>query len=137
PAIHGDVMEVTYSASETFIDSHRKRSPLPLCQLVEDRKRSLTHVPHHLLETQIFSKLKSNNEIQAEPSALHFSGFKLGESYEKNLRLCCLLRTYWFQSMPIPSLMTCTFQHTSPCQRSPWAGGEVKWTALLPCAPFL
>ncbi|XP_019897594.3 cilia- and flagella-associated protein 221 isoform X2 [Esox lucius] len=80
-------MEVTYSASETFIDSHRKRSPLPLCQLVEDRKRSLTHVPHHLLETQIFSKLKSNNEIQAEPSALHFSGFKLGESYEKSLKL--------------------------------------------------
>ncbi|KAJ8003525.1 hypothetical protein DPEC_G00149260 [Dallia pectoralis] len=80
-------MEVAHSASETFIDSRRKKTPLPLSQLVEDRKRSPSNVPHHLLETQIFSKLKSNSAIQADPSAVHFSGFKLGESFETSLRL--------------------------------------------------
>ncbi|KAL1021897.1 hypothetical protein UPYG_G00019440 [Umbra pygmaea] len=80
-------MEVAHFAAETFLDSHRKKTPLPLCQLVEDRKRSPSHVPHHLLETHIFTKLKSNSTIQAEPSALHFSGFELGKDYERSLQL--------------------------------------------------
>uniref|UniRef100_A0AAZ3QN42 Cep192-like domain-containing protein n=1 Tax=Oncorhynchus tshawytscha TaxID=74940 RepID=A0AAZ3QN42_ONCTS len=80
-------MEVAHTASETFTDSQRKKTPLPLCRLVEDRKRSPSDVPHHLLETQTYTKLKSNSAIEAEPSALHFSGFKLGKDYHRSLKL--------------------------------------------------
>ncbi|XP_021464399.1 cilia- and flagella-associated protein 221 [Oncorhynchus mykiss] len=80
-------MEVAHTASETFTDSQRKKTPLPLCRLVEDRKRSPSNVPHHLLETQTYTKLKSNSAIEAEPSALHFSGFKLGKDYHRSLKL--------------------------------------------------
>lgn len=77
-------MEVVLSAPETFSSSVRKKPLLPLSQLVEDTRKS---VPHHLLETREFTKLKSNSVVQAEPSELHFSGFELGKDYRKILKL--------------------------------------------------
>ncbi|XP_045073741.1 cilia- and flagella-associated protein 221-like [Coregonus clupeaformis] len=68
------------------METVKGRRPLfPLCQLVEDTKISPSNVPHHLLETQTYTKLKSNSAIHAEPSALHFSGFKLGKDYQRTL----------------------------------------------------
>ncbi|XDV14664.1 hypothetical protein PO909_014880 [Leuciscus waleckii] len=79
-------MEVVHSASETFSKSVKKKNLLPLSQLLEDTRKS-GNVPHHLLETRVFGKLKSNSIVQAEPSELHFSGFEVGKDYRKILKL--------------------------------------------------
>ncbi|XP_064166937.1 cilia- and flagella-associated protein 221 [Anguilla rostrata] len=79
-------MEVVRSAPETFQRSFRKKSPLPLGQLVEETRKGLD-VPHHLLETKIFAKLQGNDVIQAEPSVIHFGGFELGKDYQRALKL--------------------------------------------------
>ncbi|XP_016432153.1 cilia- and flagella-associated protein 221-like [Sinocyclocheilus rhinocerous] len=77
-------MEVVHSAPETFSRSVKKKKLLPLSQLLEDTRRS-GNVPHHLLETRVFAKLKSNSVVQAEPLELHFSGFEVGKDYRKIL----------------------------------------------------
>ncbi|KTG33837.1 hypothetical protein cypCar_00016727 [Cyprinus carpio] len=79
-------MEVVHSAPETFSRSVKKKNLLPLSQLLEDTRKS-GNVPHHLLETKVFAKLKSNGVVQAEPLELHFSGFEVGKDYRKNLKL--------------------------------------------------
>ncbi|MBN3307531.1 PCDP1 protein, partial [Amia calva] len=79
-------MEVVHSASELFTKSFKKKTPLPLNQLVEETKKG-ADVPNHLLETKIYAKLQSNSVIQAEPAVLHFSGFELGKSYLQVLKL--------------------------------------------------
>uniref|UniRef100_A0A672L126 Cep192-like domain-containing protein n=1 Tax=Sinocyclocheilus grahami TaxID=75366 RepID=A0A672L126_SINGR len=79
-------MEVVHSAPETFSRSLKKKNLLPLSQLLEDTRKS-GNVPHHLLETRVFAKLKSNGVVQAEPLELHFSGFEVGKDYRKNLKL--------------------------------------------------
>lgn len=35
------------------------------------------------LSTGSFTKVKSNNVVEAEPSELHFSGFEVGKDYKK------------------------------------------------------
>ncbi|KAL6115391.1 cfap221 [Pungitius sinensis] len=79
-------MEVAPAASQTLWKPFRRGTSLPLGQLVEE-SRSRANTPNHLLETKIFSKLKKNSLIQAEPPELHFSGFELGKDYTKNLKL--------------------------------------------------
>ncbi|XP_052402216.1 cilia- and flagella-associated protein 221 [Carassius gibelio] len=79
-------MEVVHSAPETFSRSVKKKNLLPLSQLLEDTRKS-GNVPHHLLETRVFAKLKSNGVVQAEPLELHFSGFEVGKDYRKSLKL--------------------------------------------------
>ncbi|XP_034031522.1 cilia- and flagella-associated protein 221 [Thalassophryne amazonica] len=61
-----------------------RRIPLPLSQLVEDTRIS---IPNHLLDSKIYTKLKSNGLIEADPPEIHFSGFKLGKDYLKSLKL--------------------------------------------------
>ncbi|KAJ8415251.1 hypothetical protein AAFF_G00009490 [Aldrovandia affinis] len=80
------MMEVAHSAPESFPGSFRKKSPLPLGQLVEETRKGLD-VPHHLLETKIFAKLQGNDVLQAEPSEIHFGGFELGKDYQRILKL--------------------------------------------------
>ncbi|XP_053718299.1 cilia- and flagella-associated protein 221 isoform X2 [Synchiropus splendidus] len=63
----------------------RRRTPLPLGQLVEESKNR-AKIPNHLLETKIYAKM-SSALIQAEPSELHFSGFQPGKEYLKSLKL--------------------------------------------------
>ncbi|XP_051557964.1 cilia- and flagella-associated protein 221 [Myxocyprinus asiaticus] len=79
-------MEVVRFAPETFSSSVTRKNLLPLSQLVEDTRKS-GNVPHHLLETRVFAKLKSNSVVQAEPSELHFSGFEVGKDYRKILKI--------------------------------------------------
>uniref|UniRef100_UPI003AAC5FD2 cilia- and flagella-associated protein 221 n=1 Tax=Centroberyx gerrardi TaxID=166262 RepID=UPI003AAC5FD2 len=80
-------MEVALSAPQSLSEPlRRRRTPLPLGQLVEE-SRSRASVPNHLLESKIYAKLRSNSLIQAEPSVLHFSGFELGKDYLKILKL--------------------------------------------------
>ncbi|XP_028318739.1 cilia- and flagella-associated protein 221 isoform X2 [Gouania willdenowi] len=67
-------------------ETPRRGTPLPLSQLVEE-SRSGTSIPNPLLQSKFYDKLKSNNEIQAEPPELHFSGFELGKEYFKLLKL--------------------------------------------------
>ncbi|KAL2088031.1 hypothetical protein ACEWY4_016859 [Coilia grayii] len=77
-------MEVVQSVRENFTSTFRKKTQLPLVQLVEDVRRD-TDVPHHLLETKTFSRLKNNSQIQAEPPEVHFSGFEVGKEYKQVL----------------------------------------------------
>ncbi|XP_030634914.1 cilia- and flagella-associated protein 221 [Chanos chanos] len=79
-------MEVMHGPPETFQGTLNRKNRLPLGQLIEDTRESV-HVPHHPLETRIYTKLKGNSVLQVEPSELHFSGFKLGEVYQKVLKL--------------------------------------------------
>ncbi|KAM8903558.1 cilia- and flagella-associated protein 221 isoform 2-T3 [Spinachia spinachia] len=79
-------MEVALAASQTLWKPLRRGTPLPLGQLVEE-SRSRANTPNHLLESKIFSKLKSNTLIQAEPPELHFCGFELGKDYKKILKV--------------------------------------------------
>ncbi|MEQ2220562.1 hypothetical protein ILYODFUR_006694 [Ilyodon furcidens] len=79
-------MEVAPSGPQTLSEAHRRGTPLPLSQLVEET-RSRASIPTHLLDSKIYAKLKSNSQIQAEPSELHFSSFELGKNYTKILKL--------------------------------------------------
>ncbi|XP_044044430.1 cilia- and flagella-associated protein 221 isoform X2 [Siniperca chuatsi] len=79
-------MEVALSAPQILSEPPKRRTPLPLSQLVEE-SRSIANIPNHLLESKIYAKLKSNSLIQAEPPVLHFSGFELGKDYIKILKL--------------------------------------------------
>ncbi|KAK5600320.1 hypothetical protein CRENBAI_026797 [Crenichthys baileyi] len=79
-------MEVAPSGPQTLSEAHRRGTPLPLSQLVEET-RSRASIPNHLLESKIYAKLKSNSQIQAEPLELHFSSFELGKNYTKILKL--------------------------------------------------
>ncbi|XP_059904858.1 cilia- and flagella-associated protein 221 isoform X2 [Gadus macrocephalus] len=66
----------------------RQGSPVPFGQLVEEsRTPRASTAPHHLLTSEIYSRMKSNSQIQAEPAALHFNGFSLGKGYQKVLKL--------------------------------------------------
>ncbi|KAF7689707.1 cilia- and flagella-associated protein 221 [Silurus meridionalis] len=67
-------------------NSEKKKTILPLGQLVEETRRT-PKVSHHLLETKIFAKVKSNNIIEVEPSELHFSGFEVGKEYRKAVKI--------------------------------------------------
>ncbi|CAH3130560.1 unnamed protein product [Pocillopora meandrina] len=44
-------------------------------------------VPNHLLETKIYAKVGQNSILQAKPSVINFSGFKVGEKITRTLRL--------------------------------------------------
>ncbi|KAM4560585.1 cilia- and flagella-associated protein 221 [Odontesthes bonariensis] len=79
-------MEVALSGPEIHSEPPRRGAPLPLSQLVE-QSSSRASIPNHLLESKIYAKLRSNSQIQAEPSELHFSGFELGKDYVKILKL--------------------------------------------------
>ncbi|XP_027147163.1 cilia- and flagella-associated protein 221 isoform X3 [Larimichthys crocea] len=79
-------MEVALSASPIHSEPLRRRTPLPLNQLVEE-SRSRGNIPNHLLESKIYVKLNCNRLIQAEPPELHFSGFELEKDYIRILKL--------------------------------------------------
>ncbi|KAM9454928.1 cilia- and flagella-associated protein 221 [Clarias gariepinus] len=79
-------MEVMLQTPKRLSVNAKKKKTLPLGQLQEETRRS-TKVPHHLLETRSFAKVKSNNVVEAEPSELHFSGFEVGKDYKKVVRL--------------------------------------------------
>ncbi|XP_062301465.1 cilia- and flagella-associated protein 221 [Scomber scombrus] len=79
-------MELAFSGPHIVPEPLRRGTPLPLNQLVEE-SRSRANIPNHLLESKIYTKVKTNSLIQAEPSMLHFSGFELGKDYLKSLKL--------------------------------------------------
>uniref|UniRef100_A0A8C7G7M0 Uncharacterized protein n=1 Tax=Oncorhynchus kisutch TaxID=8019 RepID=A0A8C7G7M0_ONCKI len=85
-------MEVAHTASETFTDSQRKKTPsaphhaLPI-EPHGTKQMVNTYISFilYLYLPETYTKLKSNSAIQAEPPALHFSGFKLGKDYQRSL----------------------------------------------------
>ncbi|KAK3530210.1 hypothetical protein QTP86_018052 [Hemibagrus guttatus] len=87
-------MEAVLQSPDTFSKNVKKKTVLPLSQLVEETRRT-SKVSHHLLETKknlflstgSFAKVKSNNVIVAEPSELHFSGFEVGKEYKQVVKL--------------------------------------------------
>ncbi|XP_062866472.1 cilia- and flagella-associated protein 221 [Trichomycterus rosablanca] len=79
-------MEVMLQSPKTFSDSVKKKKMYHLGQLIEETRRS-GNVSHHLLETRVFAKVKSNSVVEVEPSELHFGGFEVGKEYKKVLKL--------------------------------------------------
>ncbi|XP_017573245.1 cilia- and flagella-associated protein 221 isoform X2 [Pygocentrus nattereri] len=79
-------MEVMLQAPKNFTSNVQKKKILPLCQLVEETRRT-DNVTHHLLETRVYAKLKSNNVVEVAPLELHFSGFEVGKDYKKVVKL--------------------------------------------------
>uniref|UniRef100_A0A3Q3FEK8 Cilia and flagella associated protein 221 n=1 Tax=Kryptolebias marmoratus TaxID=37003 RepID=A0A3Q3FEK8_KRYMA len=82
-------MEVAPSGPRISSEPPRRRgTPLPLSQLVEEsRSRSRASVPNPLLDSKIYARATRTGRVEAEPSELHFSGFELGRSYTKVLKL--------------------------------------------------
>ncbi|KAL7845948.1 hypothetical protein AOLI_G00241400 [Acnodon oligacanthus] len=78
-------MEVMLQAPKNFTSNMQKKTILPLCQLVEETRTG--NVTHHLLETRVYAKLKSNNVVEVAPLELHFSGFEVGKDYKKVVKL--------------------------------------------------
>ncbi|XP_072513465.1 cilia- and flagella-associated protein 221 [Salminus brasiliensis] len=80
-------MEAVLQAPKTFAKNEvKKKKILPLSQLVEEKRRT-GNVSHHLLETRVYVKFKSNNVVEADPPDLHFHGFKVGKDYKKVVKL--------------------------------------------------
>ncbi|XP_056586967.1 cilia- and flagella-associated protein 221 [Triplophysa dalaica] len=111
-------MEVAHSAPEAFSNSARTRNLLPLSQLVEDTRKS-ANVPHHLLETRVFAKLKSNSVVQAEPSELHFSGFEVGKNYKKILKLVNISSDVLSVHILPPQTKSFQIKYTKKCRLVP------------------
>ncbi|KQK83015.1 primary ciliary dyskinesia protein 1-like protein [Amazona aestiva] len=82
-------MDVVRSASiETMITekSLKKTSSVLLESLVEKPKKRHA-VPHHLLETKIYSEHHRSKVVQAEPAVLHYGGYEVGKHHQQTLKL--------------------------------------------------
>ncbi|XP_066517148.1 cilia- and flagella-associated protein 221 [Hoplias malabaricus] len=79
-------MEVMLQNSKHSTSSRKKKNVLPLNQLLETTRRA-SSVPNHLFETRVYTKLKNNNVVEAEPSEIHFNGFEVGKDYKKFVKL--------------------------------------------------
>lgn len=77
---------LTVSLSMEDVDGGR-RSPATLLidtmELVETRKRM--HVPNHLLETKVYSKLGKNAAVHVTPEVVNFDGFEVNQKHVKKM----------------------------------------------------
>ncbi|XP_053926680.1 cilia- and flagella-associated protein 221 isoform X2 [Cuculus canorus] len=82
-------MDMVQSAStEVTInnESFKKIPSVLLDSLVEEPKKS-HYVPHHLLESKIYSEHQRSKVIQAEPAVLHYGGYEIGKHHQQTLKL--------------------------------------------------
>ncbi|XP_034279398.1 cilia- and flagella-associated protein 221 [Pantherophis guttatus] len=66
--------------------SFRSPPSLLLDSFVEESQHT-TDVPHHLLESKIYTKLLRNNAIQAKPAIMHYGGFEVEKHHQQVLKL--------------------------------------------------
>ncbi|KAL7991771.1 hypothetical protein Chor_016027 [Crotalus horridus] len=67
-------------------ESFRSPPSLLLDSFVEEPQKR-TDVPHHLLESKIYTKLLRNNAIQAKPAIMHYGGFEVEKHHQQVLKL--------------------------------------------------
>ncbi|XP_025964845.2 cilia- and flagella-associated protein 221 [Dromaius novaehollandiae] len=82
-------MEVVQSASTELTGAEKSFKKIPsilLDSLVEEPQKRYA-VPNHLLESKIYSKLRRNEVIQAEPAVLHYGGYEIGRHHQQTLKL--------------------------------------------------
>ncbi|KFO62643.1 Primary ciliary dyskinesia protein 1, partial [Corvus brachyrhynchos] len=60
--------------------------PSVLSHLVEEPEKRQA-VPHHLLESKIYSELQRSRFVQAEPAVLHYGGYEVGKHHQQMLKL--------------------------------------------------
>ncbi|XP_031969836.1 cilia- and flagella-associated protein 221 isoform X2 [Corvus moneduloides] len=63
-----------------------KKVPSVLSHLVEEPEKRQA-VPHHLLESKIYSELQRSRFVQAEPAVLHYGGYEVGKHHQQMLKL--------------------------------------------------
>ncbi|NWI79746.1 PCDP1 protein, partial [Dryoscopus gambensis] len=81
-------MDLAQSASTdiTVARGSFKKVPSVLSHLVEEPKKRQA-VPHHLVESKIYSELQRSRVVQAEPAVLHYGGYEVGKHHQQMLRL--------------------------------------------------
>ncbi|KFP03395.1 Primary ciliary dyskinesia protein 1, partial [Calypte anna] len=82
-------MDVVQSASTEILiaeESFKQMSSVLLHSLVEEPTKRHA-VPHHLLESKIYSDLQRSKVIQAEPAVLHYGGYEVGKHHQQTLKL--------------------------------------------------
>ncbi|NXU77574.1 PCDP1 protein, partial [Oreotrochilus melanogaster] len=82
-------MDVVQSASTeipTAEESFKQMPSVLLHSLVEEPTKRHA-VPHHLLESKIYSDLQRSEVIQAEPAVLHYGGYEVGKHHQQTLKL--------------------------------------------------
>ncbi|XP_071602656.1 cilia- and flagella-associated protein 221 [Heliangelus exortis] len=82
-------MDVVQSASTeipTAEESFKQMPSVLLHSLVEEPTKRHA-VPHHLLESKIYSDLQRSKVIQAEPAVLHYGGYEVGKHHQQTLKL--------------------------------------------------
>ncbi|XP_066409678.1 cilia- and flagella-associated protein 221 [Molothrus aeneus] len=81
-------MDLVQSASPdiTVARGSLKKVPSVLSSLVEEPKKRPA-VPHHLLESKIYSEHQRSRVVQAEPAVLHYGGYEIGKHHQQMLKL--------------------------------------------------
>ncbi|KAM4776015.1 cilia- and flagella-associated protein 221 isoform 1-T1 [Cyanocitta cristata] len=81
-------MDLVPSASTDITVSRGslKKVPSVLSHLVEEPEKRQA-VPHHLLESKIYSELQRSRFVQAEPAVLHYGGYEAGKHHQQMLKL--------------------------------------------------
>ncbi|XP_061225965.1 cilia- and flagella-associated protein 221 [Neopsephotus bourkii] len=82
-------MDVVQSASTEITIAEKSFKKIPsvlLDSLVEEPKKRHA-VPHHLLETKIYSECHRSKVVQAEPAVLHYGGYEVGKHHQQTLKL--------------------------------------------------
>ncbi|KAM7017118.1 cilia- and flagella-associated protein 221 [Passerculus sandwichensis] len=81
-------MDLVQSASPdiTVTRGSLKQVPSVLSSLVEEPKKRPA-VPHHLLESKIYSEGQRSRVVQPEPAVLHYGGYEIGKHHQQMLKL--------------------------------------------------
>ncbi|KAF2988651.1 hypothetical protein EK904_007402, partial [Melospiza melodia maxima] len=81
-------MDLVQSASPdiTVTRGSLKKVPSVLSSLVEEPKKRPA-VPHHLLESKIYSEGQRSRVVQPEPAVLHYGGYEIGKHHQQTLKL--------------------------------------------------
>ncbi|KFP28654.1 Primary ciliary dyskinesia protein 1, partial [Colius striatus] len=81
-----DVVQLAPTELTVTEKPFQRISSVLLGSLVEEPQKR-REVPHHLLESKIYSELQRSRVAQAEPAVLHYGGYEVGKHHQQTLKL--------------------------------------------------